>query len=135
MQYDEIIDLIEQCDPHKDWVTVYPNKSDRKFCYRADVRLRIEPYKSSDGNTPFRYQAKWLELLAEDDAYEVFYRIYFNSTLIKEIFLIAVGGGAAEIPKPVSNETLEVKNQLDLSVAMIVNDGSFNQYYSQVFFN
>ena len=121
VSYDTIIKTILNSDPKKDWKRSSHANSDGFEChfYAPDVNLRFEREMDNEGFATIRdfKEAGWAGKFPNRDASYSGFRLYHASTLIETFLLVAVNGGKARLPMPMTDET--TVSRLNYKVAQI----------------
>jgi hypothetical protein len=130
MNEDEIIKMIMESDPQRDWTKgKAENESDAFF--KPDKDLRIEQ-TNKESEHEDKFDEPWATTrCSSPEAYKVNIAIYYGSTKIKDIHLVEVDGFRAIVPKPISNSDLRIADKLSLKIAQILSDRC-DEYIAQL---
>jgi hypothetical protein len=120
-KYEDIIQIIKDSDPKKDWVQ--PKDSHKEELeirfHKEDVNLRFE-INRHDGthvvNSDFK--ENWANFHSDPKASSYYVGLYYASTLVETFFLVSVDGGRASLPLPKTANNFTF-NDLDYKVAQI----------------
>ncbi len=93
MTYNELLAIFKNCSKD-DWIynSLYDN-----YIYKEDINLHIElDQKKGD---PERFYAEWVQQY-EGPSYMVKYLVFYNSTCLFGLVMVAIDGYNAELPIP-----------------------------------
>ncbi|EMN7344953.1 hypothetical protein ACN930_004646 [Vibrio parahaemolyticus] len=76
------------------------------YVFKQDVRLQIKPEGEYE-----KFSEQWAEKFPNSNATRDIHSIYFESSKVREYFLVSVDGGRASLPLPKSATQLNVSRE------------------------
>ena len=130
--YQDVIEIIQNSDPHSDWIHTHTMSDDRSIAVFAhDVNLRLEIKWTDDGIQCEKFMEAWATGHPDQNATGYWCCIYYGVSLLEKTVLVSVDGGRARLPIPGLNTgggpPLSVR-PLDFAVAKIFDTGSMAEY-------
>lgn len=87
------------------------------YTFKKDTNLTI---KRDDFESERKFEEEWVKKFPDPKAYVSYHKIFYNSSLIKKVFFIAVDGYRMYIPLPkIDNLTM---NKFQYQMGRIIND-------------
>ncbi len=114
--FHDVVETILNSDPETDWKVTFKqgNPSLHTAAYLPDLRIHVDTTYFVHSN---EFVEKWANKHPDPNAKSYYYHIYFGTTIVRELILVSVDGGRAELPLPIVG-TNEV-TALDYKVAQI----------------
>jgi len=98
----------------EDWIF---DDTEGTYTFKKDTNLTI---KRDDFEDRREFEEGWVEKFPDPKAYVSYHRIFYNSSLIKKVFLVAVDGYRMYIPIPKMNDL--TINKFQYQLGKIIND-------------
>lgn len=76
-----------------------------------------------------RFVEPWIQVFPDQNAFQDFYILYYNSAPIKEYRFVSVDGGRISIPFPKSRNNLKITQEM-YHLGLIINKGDSKEYNS-----
>lgn len=120
MHYQKIQQILSESDPKEHWVFLTTASGRETWFYVGDVNLRIESVHAEDDGLDI-FEEEWATKHPDPRARRCYYEIWYASTLVDQIMLVAVDGYRAYLPLPDPQTRTKVNaSSIDFKVAEIV---------------
>ena len=100
MTHDELLKLVLESDPKKDWKGLSNNNWSSEVFLREDPRLRFRVKYIDEGIQNDDYQDEWANRHPDAKATGYWYDLSYDGNLIARFILVSVDGGRAKVPPP-----------------------------------
>ena len=98
----------------EDWIF---DDEEGNYTFKKDTGLTIRRDESENYR---EFEEEWVKKFPDPKAYVSYHRIFYNSSLIKKVFLVAVDGYRMYIPLPKTNDL--TINKFQYQIGRIIND-------------
>ncbi len=126
MTYDEVIDVIGR-SINGDWVH---DEKKQQWTLKDDLMIHFANVTEEELGEDREFDEEWATKHLNPKARRVVYTIYYGSSFVKSVDLVAVDGYKATLPMPESTNNLVV-DPWEYQFAQIINGAAVDQYMNR----
>ncbi|MFW9878739.1 MAG: hypothetical protein ACFFG0_37145 [Candidatus Thorarchaeota archaeon] len=100
MSQSELLQLVKDSDPKKDWHGLSNNSWTSEAFFKEDPKLRFRVKYIDEGIQNDDFIEEWANKHPDPKATGYWYDLYYDGNLIERFILVSVDGGRAILPPP-----------------------------------